>query len=78
MLTTPIPPPPSTAVLEDGPSEYLDGWTVANELLKELPSNKLQSHDRVEYIGDTVYPSECVCVCVCGGGMRESVCVEGG
>lgn len=39
-------------------SEYEEGWPIADELLKELPSNTLQSHGRVKYIGDTVYHSE--------------------
>lgn len=39
-------------------SEYENGWPIADELLKELPSNKLQSHERVKYIGDTVYHSK--------------------
>jgi hypothetical protein len=29
---------------------------IAEELLGDLPSNKLQSHERVKYVGDTVYP----------------------
>ena len=31
---------------------------IAEELRGDLPSNKLQSHERVNYVGDTVYPSE--------------------
>ena len=46
----------------NGP-RYEDGWPIAEELLKELPSNQLQSHKRVKYIGDTLYPSE-------GGGRK--------
>lgn len=37
---------------------YEEGWPVADELLKDLPSNQLQSHDRVKYVGDTLYPSK--------------------
>ena len=41
----------------NGP-EYRDGWPVVEQLLGDLPSNHLQSHSRVKYIGDTIYNSE--------------------
>ena len=39
-------------------SEYDERWPIANELLKDLPSNQLQSHRRGKYIGDTIYHSK--------------------
>ena len=50
---TPLPCP----LVKPGGSEYADGWPVVDELLGDLPSNHLQSHARVQYIGDTIYPS---------------------
>jgi hypothetical protein len=42
--------------LKPGGSEYADGWPVVEELQGDLPSNHLQSHARVQYTGDTIYP----------------------
>ena len=39
-------------------SEYEDGWPVVEELERDLPSNHLQSHSRVQYTGDTIHQSQ--------------------